>query len=72
MKKRWYKIVGISETVLEEWQENMREDINLFKAKDGVLYMLVQLSFLQMLEWKYLIFKSNVFEEHYGFKLKRM
>lgn len=72
MRKRWYTLLGVSEEVLEAWAEQIREDVNLFRSNDGKTYALVHLSFIQMLRWKYQIFCSNMFVDHYGFKLKRM
>lgn len=71
MKKRWYRLLGITEEQVAAWAEELREDLNVFRTKDGELVAMIKLDWMELIRMRYLIRRCNK-EDHYGFRLRRV
>ena len=59
MKKRWYKIMGVSMDMLEAWQEDLREDILVWVKNDEVS-LRIRLTWFQAICMRLSMMKINL------------
>ena len=71
MKKRWYRLLGITERQIANWSNELRDDINIFKSKDGEIFTLVKLDWFESILMRYFIMCNN-FKYHDGISLRKI
>lgn len=59
MRKRWYRIKGVSKDMLEAWQEDLREDILVWVKNDEVS-LRIRLTWFQALVMRLSMMKVNM------------
>ena len=72
MKRRYYRIIGLSKHIAELWLKETSMNAQLFETSDYETFALVKLTIFEAIKMRYDIIKNNLFQDHLGLKLKRM
>lgn len=65
---KWYKIVGLSEELAENWKEDLRDDIIVWKEGNDV-EVRIRLNLIEALRMAYLMRKNNKEQPYYKLQL---
>lgn len=65
---KWYKIVGLSEELAENWKEDLRDDIIVWKEGNDVEAR-IRLNLIEALRMAYLMRKNNKEQPYYKLQL---
>lgn len=65
---KWYKIVGLSEELVNNWKEDLRKDIVIWKENDGIEAR-INLNPIEAAQMTYLMRKNNKEQPYYKLQL---
>lgn len=51
--KHWYRIIGLKDWLLEDWLDDMRDDIEIFVLNNGEIVPMIKLTILEAIKLEY-------------------